>query len=77
MHGLKDDPIICSSCNFRSCKHTPHFVFVQGHLIEALKAVYLRLSGAREQFEKQLERKQKSVARYVVSPCVFVCGMIQ
>ena len=38
---------------------------MQGHLIDALKAVHLQLSGARERYEKELERKQRSVARYI------------
>lgn len=34
-------------------------------MINALKAVYLQLSAARERYEKELERKQRSVARYI------------
>ena len=46
------------------------FACPQGHLIDALKAVHLQLSGARERYEKELERKQRSVARYI---CAYVC----
>ena len=41
------------------------FTYLQGHLIDALKAVHLQLSTARERREKEQERKQKSVARYI------------